>query len=82
MKCFEMSVPEFRMISWWGWVVVALSSVQYALVLGPVYNYSIVLLSFQEEFHTSTSFTGEFLTFIFWRKGFWGVVSRPTVLSP
>ncbi|XP_033645093.1 monocarboxylate transporter 13-like [Asterias rubens] len=46
------------MISWWGWVVVALSSVQYALVLGPVYNYSIVLLSFQEEFHTSTSFTG------------------------
>ncbi|XP_022089475.1 monocarboxylate transporter 5-like isoform X3 [Acanthaster planci] len=43
---------------WRGWIVVVLASLQFALAVGPVFNYHIFLLSFQEEFHTNTAITG------------------------
>ena len=40
-------------------LVISLVAVEWGLAQGPAFNYSIFLLCFQREFHTSTAVTGK-----------------------
>ncbi|XP_022082948.1 monocarboxylate transporter 13-like [Acanthaster planci] len=43
---------------WTGWLVTFATMVQFFLLFGPLYNYSILFVSFREEFETSAALTG------------------------
>ena len=49
----------------WRWVVATASFVHTFLLLGSLYNYSILFLSFQREFNTGAAATGDFSTVLF-----------------
>ena len=45
------------------YLMVYIAFVELFIVCGPLYNYSILFLSFQKEFHTSAALTGKSVYF-------------------
>ncbi|XP_038056500.1 monocarboxylate transporter 13-like [Patiria miniata] len=53
-----MVCPSGSRCGWWRWVVTFATFGQFFLTLGPLFNFSILFVSLQEDFHSSSALTG------------------------
>ena len=44
---------------WWRWVITLATFIQYFVVFGPLFNYSILFVSLQAEFQSGAAITGK-----------------------